>query len=98
MPSKRNTITVEADEEITIEAVQPEPEEERKPFGEQVGDFVASIGSCGHVNKQSHNKDNELEDLACTLDKGHAGDHSAELDGKQTFWSDAAGKPTGKVK
>lgn len=33
---------------------------------------------CGHVNKHNYNADGELEDLACTLPLGHAGDHSAE--------------------
>lgn len=32
---------------------------------------------CGHVNKHYINTDGQLEDAACTLPKGHAGDHSA---------------------
>lgn len=34
--------------------------------------------TCGHINKQFVNTEGELEDLACSLDDGHAGDHQAE--------------------
>ena len=32
---------------------------------------------CGHINKQHYNVQGRLEDLACTLPKGHSGDHYA---------------------
>lgn len=32
---------------------------------------------CGHVNKQHYNTKGRLEDLTCTLPKGHPGDHFA---------------------
>jgi hypothetical protein len=32
---------------------------------------------CGHINKQFISKDGKREDLACTLPKGHEGDHFA---------------------
>lgn len=32
---------------------------------------------CGHINKHSYNTRGKLEDLSCTLEKGHDGDHSA---------------------
>lgn len=94
MPKRKRTITVSADEEIKIEAVQQEPEQSKA--AKAVSNVVASIVGCGHVNKQSFNASNELEDLYCTLGKGHTGDHSAELDGKQVFWNDAAGTPARK--
>lgn len=33
---------------------------------------------CGHINKQYINPDGALEDLKCTLQAGHGGDHKAE--------------------
>ncbi len=33
---------------------------------------------CGHINKQHINADGVREDLACTLPKGHAGNHRAD--------------------
>lgn len=83
MPKKTKKI-------ITVETVE---EPEKKTIAEKVEDFVASIGACGHQNK--HYTDG---DLFCTLDQGHKGDHSAELDGRQTFWSDAAGTPVHRHK
>jgi hypothetical protein len=78
---------------ITVETVEvPEP----KTVIEQVGDFVTSLTACGHINRQSYNENNDLEDLYCTLPINHEGDHSAELNGKQVHWADAAGKPTRK--
>lgn len=32
---------------------------------------------CGHVNKQHYGTKGKLEDLACTLPAGHAGNHSS---------------------
>jgi hypothetical protein len=58
-----------------------------------VKNVAAAIVACGHINRQHHNQENVLEDLACTLDKGHKGDHSARIDDKPVYWSDAAGKP-----
>lgn len=92
MPKKKRTITVSANEEIKIETTQ----EPKKTVAEKVNNFVASLANCGHINKQSYNANNELEDLYCTLEKGHEGDHGAELDGKRVFWSDAAGTPARK--
>jgi hypothetical protein len=90
MPAKKKrVITVSADEEIKIEAVQPEPE--RKTPSEKVGDFIASIVNCGHQNM--HYTDG---DLYCTLEKGHSGDHQALLNDAWTSWSDAAGIPIKK--
>lgn len=91
---KKKVITVEAGEEIRIETTQPE--HEPKTVSEKVGDFVTTLTSCGHVNKQSYNENNELEDLFCTLDKGHKGDHSATLNEKKVYWADAAGIPVRK--
>lgn len=34
--------------------------------------------ACGHINKQFVNAQGTLEDLACTLPKGHEGDHFAK--------------------
>ena len=59
--------------------------------GKTAKNIVTAIVACGHINRQHHNENNELEDLACTLEKGHAGDHSAEVDGKPVSWSNAAG-------
>jgi hypothetical protein len=64
-----------------------QPTEDRKAEEEQ------QTRSCGHINKQYHNAQNELEDLACSLPKGHGGDHLAVVDGKSIAWSDAAGTP-----
>lgn len=30
------------------------------------------MSKCGHINKQFYNAKGELEDLACTLEEGHA--------------------------
>jgi hypothetical protein len=38
---------------------------------------VYKVTPCNHVNKQHYNTDARLEDLACTLPKGHTGDHFA---------------------
>lgn len=35
------------------------------------------LTTCGHVNKQHFNAEGKLEDLACTLDPRHPGDHQA---------------------
>ena len=62
-----------------------------------VKNVATAIVACGHINRQHHNADGELQDLACSLDKGHKGDHSAKIeDDKQVFWSDAAGTPARK--
>jgi hypothetical protein len=75
---------------------------EEQGTGEKVVTAVKNVATaiiaCGHINRQHHNADNELEDLACTLDKGHKGAHSAEVDSKPVFWSDAAGTPVKKNK
>jgi hypothetical protein len=34
---------------------------------------------CNHINRQHSNIAGELEALACTLEPGHAGDHSAKV-------------------
>ena len=70
---------------------------------------------CGHINKQNWQYKEELdksvlEDLACDLEKGHEGNHSAEKfeksfknDGLSTEgmvrveWSDAAGTPADEI-
>lgn len=36
------------------------------------------MAPCGHINKHHHGINGKLEDLACTLEQGHDGDHSAE--------------------
>jgi hypothetical protein len=84
MPKKKKTLLQETEEKI---------EEEIRAAGKTVKNVVTAIAYCGHINKQYHNQDNELEDLACTLEKGHAGEHSAEVEGRLNAWSDAAGKP-----
>jgi hypothetical protein len=83
MPKKKKTLLQETEEKI---------EEEIRAASMTVKNVATAIVSCGHINKQYHNQENELEDLACTLKKGHPGDHSAEVDGRVNSWSDAAGK------
>lgn len=62
-----------------------------------VENTVTAIVACGHINRQHHNADGVLEDLACTLDKGHKGDHSAKVENEISVnWSDAAGAPARK--
>lgn len=34
---------------------------------------------CSHINKQFYNSKGVLEDLTCTLEEGHDGDHSATI-------------------
>ena len=73
---------------------QEEAEEKSFDFSNVgIKNAAISVTRCGHINKQSFNAKNELEDVACTREKGHAGDHTAELNGKEVAWSDAAGKP-----
>jgi hypothetical protein len=73
---------------------KPEPKQTpAEKVVKAVENAAISIVSCGHINRQHHNTENELEDLACTLEKGHAGDHSAEVDGRPVSWSNAAGTP-----
>jgi hypothetical protein len=45
---------------------------------------------CNHINQHSANKP------ACTLLKGHGGDHVGYVGDKITAWSDAAGTPVRK--
>ena len=33
---------------------------------------------CGHINKHSHGVKGKPDNLKCTLEKGHSGDHSAD--------------------
>lgn len=40
----------------------------------------AQLELCGHINKQFINKNGKQEDLACTLPKGHGGDHFALIE------------------
>lgn len=40
-------------------------------------DEVKAAGVCGHINKQHYGYDGKLEDLACALPGGHAGNHQA---------------------
>lgn len=51
-------------------------------------------GFCGHVNAH-------FNDIECTLDNDHVGDHSAfyTLDGEpiQTWWGDMAGTPVDEI-
>lgn len=71
---------------------------------------------CGHINKHNHNYDDELghsvlTDIACTLEPGHNGPHSAEKrevtfrnNGlsedrvKLVYWNDDAGTPADEIK
>ena len=52
--------------------------EEQAAIVEDVKEKYIAPQKCGHVNKHYKNMDGELEDLKCTLEKGHAGDHSAD--------------------
>ena len=61
-----------------------------------VEEIVNAVLHCGHINRQYYNPDGVLEDLACTLDKGHKGAHETDYPGGRTAWSDAAGTPTRK--
>jgi hypothetical protein len=65
----------------------PKGKKKSEPKQNLVENVAISIVGCGHINKHYYNPDNELEDLACTLEKGHKGDHSNGVN----FWSDAAG-------
>ena len=40
---------------------------------------------CNHINKQYHNLENVLEDLACILEEGHSGNHKAEHEALREF-------------
>ena len=72
--------------------VKKTPEEYEAP--NVVEEIVNAVLHCGHINRQYYNPDGALEDLACTLDKGHKGDHEADYPGGRAAWSDAAGTPT----
>lgn len=82
--AKKKSLLQETEENI---------ENEIREASKVVKNVATAIVACGHINRQYHNAENELEDLACTLPKGHAGDHYAEVDGKPNFWADAAGIP-----
>jgi hypothetical protein len=69
---------------------KPEPKQTpAEKVVKAVENVAISIVSCGHINRQYHNAENALEDLACTLEKGHKGDHNNGVN----YWSDAAGTP-----
>jgi hypothetical protein len=76
-----------------LQRTEEKIEEEIREAAKLTKNAVASVTHCGHINKQSYNADNELEDVVCTREKGHAGDHTAEVDGKEIAWNDAAGRP-----
>jgi len=44
---------------------------------------------CGHINKHSHDEYGKLDDLACDLEQGHGGDHSAMHFERATKFSEA---------
>ena len=44
---------------------------------------------CGHVNRHSFGMDGKPDNLACTLEKGHTGDHCAVHDERATSISGA---------
>lgn len=43
----------------------------------KMGEAGFELKTCGHVNKHFYNAKGKLQDLACDLPKGHAGDHHA---------------------
>lgn len=66
-------------------------DEEVKVIENVIAEVV--LGICGHRNMHY------TEDvLTCALPNNHKGDHSALLNDKPTFWTDAAGKPNAKQK
>ncbi len=69
-------------------------EQSQKPEPIEVADTIAPPDvddPCLHQNKHY-----TKSELLCTRSKGHEGNHAAELNGKQTEWSDAAGTPARK--
>jgi hypothetical protein len=44
---------------------------------EVIKEVVQEVELCGHINRHSYGIDGQLDNLACDLPKGHAGDHSA---------------------
>jgi hypothetical protein len=82
MPRKQKVNPEPIAEEV-ISAQQPT--EEQKEEMEKLVDELAEEAMerlrittlCGHINKQYYNTKGRLEDLACTLHKGHTGNHEA---------------------
>jgi hypothetical protein len=66
MVTKKKTATPE---------VQEQPEADEVNVGEAFHRGAQIV--CGHTNKHFMNAKGQREDLACTLPKGHAGDHFA---------------------
>jgi hypothetical protein len=66
MPTKKK---LEMPEQLTSDS---------EPVAEVVLEETPGPAVCGHINKQHYNTKGKLEDLPCTLTKGHEGDHSAE--------------------
>ena len=77
--------------------VKPEPEEEL----------------CGHINRHSYGPDGKLDNLKCTLPKGHPGNHRALHEEYRSYnamvettpkpdnwreWTDDAGIPADQIK
>jgi len=54
-------------------------EKEKAPQAEIVEEVqVPEVELCGHINRHSLGLDGKPDNLACTLPKGHTGNHSAE--------------------
>lgn len=64
MPSKKQDPAAELQSGATVEEVAVMQEEAKL---------------CGHTNRQHYNIQGALENVACELPKGHAGNHSANV-------------------
>ncbi len=73
-------------------------------FLERKAEMEAKLPRCGHVNTQSYDVDNKLDNITCELAERHEGNHSApheELDplnpegttAVEREWSDAVDRP-----
>lgn len=74
MPSKKKTDLAAKLQDTPVEEVVKDQEVLVK-----ASEVKATIPQCGHINRQHTGVDGELEDIACTLPKGHTGDHSAKV-------------------
>lgn len=53
----------------------------KKRLEEQaVDEIMSSAGKCGHINRHSRGVRGAPDNLACTKDRGHDGNHGAEHD------------------
>lgn len=86
---KKNKVTTTSGEQVDPENVVMDkdgfvkktagsmPDLQYPDRSDRLHELYPDIYACGHISKHHYNAKGRLEDIACDLPKGHAGDHHA---------------------